>query len=67
MKATRKITGQTSTTKLETPTLSIFIQNENGTHTHSRNGETFCGKQEDCRLCANGSEFERLFGKIGAA
>jgi hypothetical protein len=55
-----------STTKLETKSVSIFIENLDGVHTHVRNGEKFKGKQIDCPLCINGSDFERSFGKIGA-
>lgn len=61
-----KISGQIATTKLETPSLSIFIENNNGIHVHVRNGERFQGKQAECPLCANGSQFEQAMGRIGA-
>jgi hypothetical protein len=55
-----------ATVKFETSSLSLYIQNDNGVHTHVRNGEQFSGKQKDCPLCANGSDFEKVMGRIGA-
>lgn len=60
-----KIKKRVATTKIETPTLSILIENNDGIHTHERNGVKFKGKQKDCRLCAEGSDFERAMGAIG--
>jgi hypothetical protein len=58
--------GTLATTTLESKTTNIFIENKNGRHTHKRNGQEYSGKQVDCPLCLNGSEFERNFGRIGA-
>ena len=51
--------------KWETNSLSISIKNEDGVHSHERNGEKFRGEQKDCPLCANGCEFEKAMGRIG--
>lgn len=55
----------TAVIKLETLSLSIFIENYKGVHTHKRNKESFKGEQKECPLCANGSEFEKAMGKAG--
>lgn len=61
-----KIEGSIATSTIKTESLSIFIRNEDGMHTHERNGERFYGNQEHCPLCASGSDFERSMGAIGA-
>jgi hypothetical protein len=62
----KRVSGSIAHVGFETRELSISISNENGIHDHERNGEHFRGKQADCPLCENGSEFERSFGRIGA-
>lgn len=59
------VSGNVATMKSQMNSLSISITNEGGVHTHVRNDEKFRGKQKDCPLCANGSQFERGFGVIG--
>ena len=61
-----KITKQIAVATLATKALAITITNDNGIHTHTRNGEIFNGNQAECPLCASGSEFERSMGRIGA-
>jgi hypothetical protein len=66
MTAKKKISKKIAELSYETKALSLTIKNEDGVHTHSRNGEKFRGKQADCPLCKTGSEFERKMGAIGA-
>lgn len=61
----KRVSGKIATTRFETKSLSISISNDDGVHTHIRNGEKFRGKQKDCPLCANGSAFEKAMGTIG--
>jgi hypothetical protein len=65
MRGKTRITKTIATGTVQTPTLSIYIANENGIHTHTRNSEQFSGKQQECPLCANGSAFEKALGGIG--
>jgi hypothetical protein len=62
----KKVTKKMATASYEVKGLALTISNENGVHTHTRNGEVFRGKQKACPLCANGSEFEKLMGTIAA-
>jgi len=62
----KTVKTQLATISYEKIGLAVTIENEDGVHTHTRNGEHFKGKQQDCPLCANGSEFEKLIGRIGA-
>lgn len=64
--AKKRIRQQFANMEYEQGVFSISIQNENGIHTHKRNGESFTGKQTDCPLCKTGSPFEQSFGVIGA-
>lgn len=59
-------TKVTATLRIENASLSVFVQNVDGVHTHRRNGKRFVGNQQECPLCKNGSEFEKSLGKIGA-
>ena len=63
----KRVSVSIGSSSLETKSLSLRIENIHGIHLHVRNGEKFRGQQKDCPLCANGSEFEKAMGKIGAA
>jgi hypothetical protein len=65
MSEKKRISKSLATINWQTQSLSLSIRNEDGVHTHERNGEKFQGKQMECPLCANGSEFERKMGAIG--
>lgn len=62
----KRISGNIATVRYETHALAFSITNHNGVHHHVRNDERFRGKQKDCPLCKNGSEFEKTMGAIGA-
>jgi hypothetical protein len=62
----KRISKKVVAARFETHFFSISIKNEDGVHEHTRNGETFTGKQKDCPLCANGGQFEKTMGAIGA-
>jgi hypothetical protein len=65
-KAIKKTSNFSALTFEQGKALSISIRNSKGVHTHERNGEFFQGKQSQCPLCENGSQFEKTMGGIGA-
>ena len=65
MMAKKRIKGTVAAVRWETDSLALIIKNEDGIHTHFRNGERFEGKQKDCPLCATGREFEKALSRIG--